>query len=124
MTVQNNVTLIGNLTADLDAVIVQTKKGEEMFIGTATIAVNDRARADFIRIKLLGNRWEKVADFLTKGKSIAINGHIQTGSYEDDKGERHFTTDVIVDSLQLLGGAHKEETKEDSKPKAKKWNKR
>ena len=111
MTVVNNVTLIGNLVADLDAVIVQTKKGEEMFIGTATIAVNDRDRADFIRIKLLGNRWEKVADFLTKGKSVAINGHIQTGNYEDDKGERHFTTDVIVDSLQLLGGAKKEDTK-------------
>ena len=124
MTVQNNVTLIGNLTADLDAVIVQTKKGEEMFIGTATLAVNDRDRADFIRIKLLGNRWEKVADFLTKGKPVAINGHIQTGSYEDDKGERHFTTDVIVDSLQLLGGTHKEETKAEPKQKAKKWNKR
>ena len=124
MTVQNNVTLIGNLTTDLDAVIVQTKKGEEMFIGTVTIAVNDRDRADFIRIKLLGNRWEKVADYLTKGKPVAINGHIQTGSFEDDKGERHFTTDVIVDSLQLLGGSHKEEPQAQSKTKVKKWNKR
>lgn len=124
MTVQNNVTLIGNLTTDLDAVIVQTKKGDEMFIGTVTIAVNDRDRADFIRIKLLGNRWEKVADYLTKGKPVAVNGHIQTGSFEDDKGERHFTTDVIVDSLQLLGGSHKEEPKAEPKTKAKKWNKR
>lgn len=123
MTVQNNVTLIGNLTTDLDAVIVQTKKGEEMFIGTVTIAVNDRDRADFIRIKLLGNRWEKVADYLTKGKMIAVNGHIKTGSFEDEKGERHFTTDVIVDSLQLLGGSHKEETKAEPK-RAKKWHKR
>lgn len=124
MTVQNNVTLIGNLTTDLDAVIVQTKKGDEMFIGTVTIAVNDRDRADFIRIKLLGNRWEKVANYLTKGKSVAINGHIQTGSFEDEKGERHFTTDVIVDSLQLLGGGHKEETKAEPKKSAKKWTKR
>ncbi len=123
MTVQNNVTLIGNLTADLDAVIVQTKVGE-MFIGTATLAVNNRDRADFIRIKLLGNRWEKVADYLTKGKPVAINGHIQTGSFEDDRGERHFTTDVIVDSLQLLGGSQKEETKAEPKQKAKKWDKR
>ncbi len=124
MAVQNNVTLIGNLTTDLDAVIVQTKKGDEMFVGTVTIAVNDRDRADFIRIKLLGNRWEKVADYLTKGRAVAINGHIQTGSFEDNKGERHFTTDVIVDSLQLLGGSHKEETKDEPKQKAKKWNKR
>lgn len=124
MTVQNNVTLIGNLTTDLDAVIVQTKKGDEMFIGTVTIAVNDRDRADFIRIKLLGNRWEKVANYLTKGKSVAINGHIQTGSFEDEKGERHFTTDVIVDSLQLLGGSHKEETKAEPKKSVKKWTKR
>ena len=124
MTVQNNVTLIGNLTTDLDAVIVQTKKGDEMFIGTVTIAVNDRDRADFIRIKLLGNRWEKVADYLTKGKPVAVNGHIQTGSFEDEKGERHFTTDVIVDSLQLLGGSHKEELKPEPKKATKKWNKR
>lgn len=124
MTVQNNVTLIGNLTTDLDAVIVQTKKGDEMFIGTVTIAVNDRDRADFIRIKLLGNRWEKVANYLTKGKSVAINGYIQTGSFEDEKGERHFTTDVIVDSLQLLGGRHKEETKAEPNKNVKKWTKR
>lgn len=121
MTVQNNVTLIGNLVADLDGVYVNTKKDETMFIGTVTLAVNARDRADFIRIKLIGNRWEKVANFLTKGKPIAIQGHIQTGSFEDENNERHFTTDVIVDSLQLLGSAKKETAQATTEENKKKW---
>lgn len=113
--VNNNVTLIGRLVKDVEGAYF---KDGELFVGTATIAVGRRGNkeADFIRIKLIGNHWENVANFLNRGSQIGIAGHIQTGQYEDADGNRHYTTDVIVDNLQLLGQPRSAETK---KPEAK-----
>ena len=127
--VNNNTTLIGRLVRDIEGTYV---KDGELFIGTATLAVDRRGRedADFIRIKLLGNHWEKVANYMNKGTQVAVAGHIQTGSYEDQDGNRHYTTDVVVDNLELLGqprGADKKEpdTKAQKKAPAKRtWKKK
>ena len=126
--VNNNTTLIGRLVRDIEGAYV---KDGEMFIGTATLAVDRRGEgADFIRIKLLGNQWEKVANYMNKGTQLAVAGHIQTGQYEDADGNRHYTTDVIVDNLQLLGqprGAevNKSEAKTEKKSPAKRtWKKK
>lgn len=127
--VNNNTTLIGRLTRDIEGTYV---KDGELFIGTATLAVDRRGReeADFIRIKLIGNQWEKVANYMNKGTQVAIAGHIQTGQYEDQEGNRHYTTDVIVDNLELLGqprGAQekKPEPKTEKKAPAKRaWKKK
>lgn len=126
--VNNNTTLIGRLVRDIEGTYV---KDGEMFIGTATVAVDRRGEgADFIRIKLLGNHWEKVANYMNKGTQVAVVGHIQTGQYEDQEGNRHYTTDVIVDNLQLLGqprGAEKKnpEPKTEKKaPATRTWKKK
>lgn len=126
--VNNNTTLIGRLVRDIEGAYV---KDGEMFIGTATLAVDRRGEgADFIRIKLLGNQWEKVANYMNKGTQIAVVGHIQTGQYEDADGNRHYTTDVIVDNLQLLGQPRgvevkKSEAKTEKKAPAKRtWKKK
>jgi len=127
--VNNNITLIGRLTRDIEGAYVM---GGELFIGTATLAVDRRGReeADFIRIKLIGNHWEKVANYMNKGTQVAINGYIQTGQYEDEEGNRHYTTDVIVDNLELLGQPRgtqekKPEAKTEKKAPAKRaWKKK
>lgn len=126
--VNNNTTLIGRLVRDIEGTYV---KDGELFIGTATLAVDRRGEgADFIRIKLLGNQWEKVANYMNKGTQIAVVGHIQTGQYEDADGNRHYTTDVIVDNLQLLGQPRsvevkKSEAKTEKKAPAKRtWKKK
>lgn len=126
--VNNNTTLIGRLVRDIEGAYV---KNGEMFIGTATLAVDRRGDgADFIRIKLLGNHWEKVANYMNKGTQLAVVGHIQTGQYEDADGNRHYTTDVIVDNLQLLGQprgveVNKSEAKTEKKSQAKRtWKKK
>lgn len=126
--VNNNTTLIGRLVRDIEGAYV---KDGEMFIGTATLAVDRRGEgADFIRIKLLGNQWEKVANYMNKGTQLAVAGHIQTGQYEDADGNRHYTTDVIVDNLQLLGQPRgvevkKSEAKTEKKSSAKRtWKKK
>ena len=117
--VNNNVTLIGRLVRDIEGAYV---KDGELFIGTATLAVDRRGKeeADFIRIKLIGNQWEKVANYMNKGTQVAIAGHIQTGQYEDKEGNRHYTTEVMVDNLQLLGQPRGTQEKEETpKPEKK-----
>lgn len=57
--------------------------------------------ADFISVKAFGKTAELLANFFHKGNRIALEGRIQTGSYEKD-GERVYTTDVIVGRVHFI----------------------
>ena len=99
----NNVVLIGRLTKD-----PETRYSGETVVTTFTLAVDrpmskDKA-ADFIRIVTFGKTAELCEKYLAKGRQVAIQGRIQTGSYEDKDGKRVYTTDVIADRVQFLGG--------------------
>lgn len=99
----NNVVLIGRLTKD-----PEMRYSGETAVTTFTLAVNrpmskDKT-ADFIRIVTFGKTAELCEKYLAKGRQIAIQGRIQTGSYEDKDGKRVYTTDVIADRVQFLGG--------------------
>lgn len=60
--------------------------------------------ADFIGIKAFGKTAELMANYFHKGNRIALEGRIQTGSYEKN-GERVYTTDVIVNRLHFVESA-------------------
>lgn len=63
---------------------------------------NDR-QADFIRITLFGKQAETFSRYLTKGRQVAVEGRIQTGSYQNQKGDTVYTTDVIVNRFEFIG---------------------
>jgi single-strand DNA-binding protein len=48
---------------------------------------------------------ENLANYLTKGKQLYVEGRIQTRSYEDKDGKKVYSTEVIADDVILLGGA-------------------
>ena len=58
--------------------------------------------ADFINIVAFGNRAETMKKYLVKGSQIAVDGRIQTGSYDGADGKKVYTTDVIVENFQFL----------------------
>ena len=58
--------------------------------------------ADFINIVAFGNRAETMSKYLTKGSQIAVDGRIQTGSFDGADGKKVYTTDVIVENFQFL----------------------
>ena len=114
----NKVMLIGRLTKDPE--IRATQSGKR--VASFTIAVNRRKRedpADFIQCQA----WEKTADivekYCPKGKQVAIFGRIQTGSYENKEGRKVYTTDIIVDELELLGSKSDAPAQEAPKPQPK-----
>lgn len=94
----NHVTLIGRLTADPE--IRSTQSGKT--VASYRLAVDRNVKtegqpeADFINCKAFGKTGEFAEKYLHKGTKIAVEGRIQTGSYEKD-GVKHYTTDIIVD---------------------------
>lgn len=101
----NIVMLIGNLTKDPEY--------RESGVGVCrfTVAVNDRRKnpqtqewedsPSFIPVVVFGKQAQNCETYLTKGSKVAINGKIQTGSYEKD-GKKVYTTDVIANSVEFL----------------------
>ena len=98
----NSVVLIGRLTRDIDVrYAAQTQKAVARF----TLAIDDgygeNKKTNFISIVAFGKTAENLEKFSGKGLRIAINGHIQTGSYEKD-GQKFYTTDVIADRIEFI----------------------
>ena len=61
--------------------------------------------ADFINCIAFGKVGEIIAQYLTKGRQIAITGNIRTGSYETKDGNRRYTTEVIVETFEFISSS-------------------
>lgn len=102
----NSVVLIGRLTRDPE---LSYTPNNQMAVTHFTLAV-DRPRtqgrerqADFIRVTVFGKQAENVDRYLAKGRQVAVNGRIQTGSYKNREGQTVYTTDVIANNVEFLG---------------------
>lgn len=101
----NVVILSGRLTRDPE---LRYSSGEsQVAICTFTLAVDRQKRdggADFLRCIAFGKQGENIQKFMSKGRQMNVVGHMQTGSYEDKDGKTVYTTDVIVDRSEFIGG--------------------
>lgn len=100
----NRTVLVGRLTKDPE--LRYTQSG--VAVANFTIAVNRRfARegepsADFIPVIVWQKQAENVAKYLSKGSQVAVEGRIQTSSYDNKEGQRVFRTDVVADQVEFL----------------------
>jgi single-strand DNA-binding protein len=107
----NQVILIGNLTRDPEMKYTQAGLAITRF----TLALNRPKKdgqdqgADFINIVTFGKLAENCANYLAKGRKTAVNGRLNTGSYEDKDGKRVFTTDVVSNSVEFLEWGDKQQ---------------
>jgi len=109
----NNVVLIGRLTRDpelrflpvngtpvsnfslaVDKQISKEKKQEMESKGQPT--------ADFINIVVWGKQAENCANYLAKGRLTAVQGRLQSRSYEAKDGTRRYITEVVAERVQFL----------------------
>ena len=104
----NKVILVGNLGNDPD--VKYTQGG--MAITTLSLATttvrkdrdgNSQEKTEWHRVKLFGKLGEIAGEYLKKGRQVYIEGRIEYGSYEKD-GVKQYTTDIIADEMQMLGG--------------------
>lgn len=98
----NKVILLGRLTRDVDIRHTQNNT----LVASFTLAVNRRfvregeeRQADFINIVAWNKTAEFASKYFSKGKQISLVGRLQNRSYEDDKGNKRYVTEVIAEEV-------------------------
>lgn len=112
----NKVILIGRLTKDPDLryasnntpVVNFTLATDRPFLNA-----NKQREADFINIIVWRAQAENVKKYVSKGSLVAVEGRIQTGSYEKD-GKKVYTTDVVADNVRFLDSKKSSEAKQNN----------
>jgi len=101
----NRVVLIGRLVRDPELRTTSTGKNVVEF----SIAVNKRIKpqdgspdADFFRIKAWGQTADYVANYLAKGRLVAVDGRLDTRKYQDKDGNNREIVEIVADNVNGL----------------------
>lgn len=104
----NRVVLTGRLTADPELRYTQTGRARTRF----NIAVNQRYRdqegnlqetTTFVPIVTWGPQAESCANYLQKGRQVAVDGRLRIDTFETQEGERRKVVEVIAQRVEFLG---------------------
>lgn len=105
----NKVILIGNLGADPE--VRYTAGGSA--ITTVRLATSEnwtdkqgerQERTEWHRVKFFGRLAEIAGEYLKKGRQIYVEGSIRTDKYTGQDGVERYSTDIIANEMQMLGG--------------------
>ncbi len=109
----NKAILMGRLTREPE--LRYSTSGNNTAVCRFSIAVDRRfqkpgeeRQADFIPIVAFGKTGEFCGKYFTKGMRVAIVGTIQTRTWDDAEGKKHYTTEVIVDEAHFADGKRSE----------------
>ena len=115
----NKAILIGNLARDPET--RNTPSG--VSCTTFTVACNRRfvnqqgvREADFINCVAWRQNADFVARYLTKGSKVAVEGSIQTRSYDAQDGTKRYVTEIVVDSVESVGSRGEASRSRDEAP--------
>lgn len=99
----NLVQLIGRLTKDPEVRYTPSQIAVATFVLAIDRPVKPGAdkQTDYPRITVFGRQAENCEKYLHKGNRVAIEGRIQTGSYEKD-GRKVYTTDVVANRVEFI----------------------
>ena len=106
----NKVILIGNLGADPDtrysasgsAICSVSLATSESWKDKQTGEMQDRT--EWHRVKFFGKLAEIAGQYLKKGRQVYIEGSIRSSKYTDKEGIERWSTDIIANNMQMLGG--------------------
>ena len=97
----NKVILMGRLTRDPEVRYTQTSN---TLVASFSLAVNRRfvrqgeeRQADFINIVAWGKLGEFCSKYFKKGQQVGVIGRIQTRTWDDDQGQKHYVTEVVAE---------------------------
>lgn len=110
---------IGRLTADPDVRYTQTTN---TCTTKFTLAINRRfvkegeeRQADFINIVAFGKTAEFISKYFKKGQQVAVVGRIQTRTWDDDQGQKHYVTEIVAEEV-YFADSKKEFTSDAAEP--------
>jgi single-strand DNA-binding protein len=106
----NKVLLTGRLTRDPEMRSLASGKN----VTTFTVASNEfigggKEKSEYHPVVA----WDRLAEiagrYLGKGQQVAIEGRLQTRSWDDDKGARHWKTEIVASHVEMLSGRKKKD---------------
>ncbi len=107
----NKVMLVGRLTRDPELRTLPSGKPLASFV----IATNEYRgsgageRTEYHTVIAWDRLAEICGQFLSKGQLVDLEGRLQTRQWDDDAGLRHWKTEVVISSLEMLSGRGKKE---------------
>jgi len=106
----NKVIIIGNLGQDPDTRYMPSGAA----VTNMTVATNEswkdkqtgeqKDRTEWHKVAMFGRLAEIAAEYLRKGSQVYIEGKLRTRKWQDQQGNDRYTTEIIADELQMLGG--------------------
>lgn len=105
----NKVILVGTVGKDPEVRYSQACSAN----ASLSIATNEKwkdkngelqQRTEWHRLKFFGKLAEIVGEYVKKGQTIYVEGSLRTDKYTDKQGVERYTTDIIVNEMQMLGG--------------------
>ncbi len=104
----NKVLLIGNLGRDAETKFTPSGAAVTRFSVATKRSWKDKASNEWKEETNWTNvtvwQQESLANYLTKGKQVYVEGRLQTRSYDDKDGKKVYATEVVADEVILLGG--------------------
>ncbi|HEY0711062.1 MAG TPA: single-stranded DNA-binding protein, partial [Polyangia bacterium] len=105
----NKVILIGNLGGDPELKYTPSNRP----LCNLSVATNEvfkdksgqrQERTEWHRVTVWGEQAETCSKYLAKGRSVYVEGRLQTRSWDDKDGKKRYSTDIVADRVVFLGG--------------------
>ncbi len=106
----NKVIIVGNLGNDPDTRYMPSGSA----VTNLSVATNEswkdkqtgeqKERTEWHRVAMFGRLAEIAAEYLRKGSQVYIEGRLRTRKWQDQSGNDRWTTEIIADEMQMLGG--------------------
>ena len=105
----NKVILIGNLGANPELRYTQGQQAVANLRLATTEKWTDKSgqkqeATEWHRVVVWGKQAEICGQYLTKGRQVYIEGSIRTRQWQDQQGQKRYTTEIVARNVQMLGG--------------------
>lgn len=106
----NKVLLAGRLTRDPEMRALASGKNVTQFgVATTEYLGNGKERPEYHNVVT----WDRLAEicgrYLGKGQQVAVEGRLQTRTWDDEKGARHWKTEIVASSVEMLSGRRRKD---------------
>jgi single-strand DNA-binding protein len=117
----NKVFLLGNLGANPEMRFTQGGQAVANLRLATTERWTDRngqkqESTEWHRVVVWGKQAEIVGQYLTKGRQVFVEGSIRTRQWQDQQGQKRFTTEIVARNVQMLGGRGERAPEDSAQP--------
>lgn len=106
----NRVLLTGRLTRDPELRTTAGGKAVAQFsVATHEYVGGGKEKSEFHNVVTWDRLAETCGRYLGKGQQVAVEGRLQTRTWDDDQGKRHWKTEIVASSVEMLSGRRKKD---------------